>query len=92
MPYTLEQNGVAHRKNRSIMEVARAMLHDQKLPKFLWAEVTNTTLYVQNRLSHQTLDNKTPEEVFTGVKPNIGHLQISGCPIHFHVPKEKRNK
>ena len=39
IPYTLEQNGVAKTKNRSIVGAARAMLHDQSLPFFLWAEV-----------------------------------------------------
>jgi hypothetical protein len=34
----------------------------------------------------------TPEEAFTGVKPDIGHFRIFGCPIHFHVLKEKRSK
>jgi transposase InsO family protein len=41
-PYTPEQNGVAERKNRTIIEVVRAMLHDQGLPKFLWGEAANT--------------------------------------------------
>ena len=91
MPYTPEQNGVAKRKNRSIIEVARAMLYDQKLPKFLWGEATNIAIYVQNRVPHQALDNKTPEEVFTSVKPDVGHLHIFGCPVYFHVPKDKRN-
>ena len=47
-PYTPEQNGVAERKNRTIMEAVRAMLHDQSLPKFLWAEAANIAVYVQN--------------------------------------------
>ena len=45
-PYTPEQNGVALRKNRSIVEAVRAMLHDQGLPKFLWVEAANTAVYV----------------------------------------------
>eukprot|EP00253_Pinus_taeda_P001882 PITA_01882 len=47
-PYTPEQNGVVERKNRSIVEVVCAMLHDQGLPKFLWGEAANTVVYVQN--------------------------------------------
>lgn len=46
-PYTPEWNGVAKRKNRTITEAARAMLHDQRLPKFLWAEAANTAIYVK---------------------------------------------
>jgi len=52
MPYNPKQNGVAERKNRTIMEAAKAMLHDQKLPKFVRGEVVNTNVYVQNRTPH----------------------------------------
>ena len=68
------------------------MLHDQGLPKFLWGEASNTVVYVQNRCPHQALDFKTPEEVFTNKKPNVSHFRIFGCPVYFHVPKEKRSK
>ena len=47
-PYTPEQNGVVERKNSTIVEVVCAMIHDQRLPKFLWAKAENTTVYVQN--------------------------------------------
>eukprot|EP00253_Pinus_taeda_P015982 PITA_15982 len=47
-PYAPEQNGVAERKNRTIMEVISTMLHDQRLLKFLWDEAVNTIVYVQN--------------------------------------------
>ena len=62
--YIPEQNGVAERKNRTILEVAHAMLWDQGLPKFLWGEVVNIVVYVQNRCPHSALDSKTPEELF----------------------------
>ena len=48
IPYTPEQNGVAERKNRTIVGVVCAMLHDQRLSKFLWVEAANTAVYVQN--------------------------------------------
>ena len=91
-PYTPKQNGVAERKNRTIMEAIRAMLHDQSLPKFLWAEAANTAVYVQNRCPHQALGSKTPEEKFTGKEPDVSHFKIFGSPVYFHVSKEKRNK
>lgn len=47
-PYTLEQNGMEERKNCMIVEAVHAMLHDQRLPKFLWAEAANTAVDVQN--------------------------------------------
>eukprot|EP00253_Pinus_taeda_P016236 PITA_16236 len=70
-PYTPEQNGVAERKNCTIMEAVWAMLHDQRLPKFLWAEAANTTVYVQNRCPHQALGSKTPEEMFTSYRIHV---------------------
>jgi hypothetical protein len=51
-----------------------------------------TVVYVQNISPHQILKNMTPEEAFTGVKPKVGHFRIFGCPVYFHVPKEKRTK
>jgi hypothetical protein len=90
--YNPQQNGVAERKNRSIVEATKAMIHDQNLPMIMWAEASMTVVYVQNRSPHKILKNMTPEEAFTGVKHEVGHFKISGCPIYFHVPEEKRTK
>ena len=49
-------------------------------------------MYIQNRIPHVVLDEKTPEEVFTSEKPDISHLRIFGCPLYIHIPKEKRTK
>jgi transposase InsO family protein len=92
VPYNPQQNGVAERKNRSIVEATKAMIHDQSLPMFLWAEASMTAVYVQNRSPHKILKNMTPEEAFTGVKPEVGHFRIFGCLVYIHVPKEKRTK
>jgi transposase InsO family protein len=80
-PYNPQQNGVAEKKNRTIMEVVKTMIHDQDLPMCLWAEAAMTVVYVQNRLSHSALGFKTPEEMFTGKKPEVRHLKIFGCPV-----------
>ena len=74
------------------MEATRAILHDLGLSKFLWGEVANIVVYAENRCPHQALNFKTPKEVFTGKKPDVSHFRIFGCPVYFHVPKEKRNK
>ncbi|KAH9310643.1 hypothetical protein KI387_025678, partial [Taxus chinensis] len=52
-PYNPQQNGVAERKNRSITEASSAMLHDQDIPRYLWAEACSTTVYIQNRVPHK---------------------------------------
>jgi hypothetical protein len=59
---------------------------------FLWEKASMTAVYVQNISPHKTLRNMMPEEAFTGVKPEVGHFRIFGCPIYIHVPKEKRIK
>ena len=82
---------MAERKNRSIMEAVKSMIHDQDLPMLLWAEATRNTVYVHNIISHNVLGNKTPEEMFTGENPEVNHLKIFGC-VYIHVPKEKRSK
>ena len=74
------------------MEAARAMLYDQGLLRFVWGEVANTDVYVQNRCPHSALDSKTPEEIFSSKKPDVSHFRVFDCPVYFHVPKEKRSK
>eukprot|EP00253_Pinus_taeda_P029206 PITA_29206 len=91
-PYTLEQNGVAESKNCTIVEAVYAMLHDQRLSKFLWAKAANTAVYVQNRCPHQALGSKTLEEMFTSKKLDVSHFTIFGSLVYFHVPKETMNK
>ena len=68
------------------------MMFDQDLPNSLWVEATSTAVYIQNRCPHATLKDKTLEEVFSGIKPEVGHIRIFGCPVYIHVPKEKRKK
>ena len=51
-----------------------------------------TAVYVQNISPHKTIRNMTPEEAFTGMKPEVGHFRIFGCLVYIHIPKEKRTK
>ena len=91
-PHNPQQNGVAERKNRTIVGAARAMLHDEGLPLHLWAEACNTTVYVQNRFPHKVLGMSTPEEAYSGKRPDISHLRIFGSPVYMHVTKDARRK
>ena len=74
------------------MEAAKTIIHDQDLPMHLWAEATRTVVYVHNILFHSALGFKTPEEMYTGKKPEVSHLKIFGCPVYVHIPKEKSTK
>jgi transposase InsO family protein len=92
VPHNPQQNGVAERKNRSIEETVKALLNDQDLSMFLWGEAAMTAIYVQNRNPHRILKDMTPEEAFSGKKPNVENLRIFGCQVYSHIPKDKRNK
>jgi transposase InsO family protein len=73
IPYNPQQNGVVEQKNRTILEAMKIIIHYQDLPMCLWVVV-----YVHNRLSHSALGLNTPEEMFTGKKPEVSHLKIFG--------------
>ena len=85
--YTLEQNGVAERKNGTIVEAARAMLYDKCLLKFLWGEAVNTVVYVQNRCSHSALESK--KEIFSGKKLDVSHFRVFGFLFTFMCWKKR---
>jgi hypothetical protein len=90
--YSPQQNGVVERKNRHIVEIARAMLSEKNLPNYLWVEVVATALYIMNRTPTTTVHGMTPKEKFTGKKPNVSHLRMFGYIAYVHVPDEKRSK
>ena len=79
---------MAERKNINIVGATRAVLHDQGLPLHLWVEACNTTVYLQNRSPHHILGMKTPEEAFSGKRPDVGHFRIFGSSMYFHVTKD----
>nr|GEY65288.1 hypothetical protein [Tanacetum cinerariifolium] len=62
---TPQQNEVAERKNRTLIEAARSMLADSKLPTMFWTEAVSTACYVLNRVSITNPHNKTPYELLS---------------------------
>nr|GEU65562.1 hypothetical protein [Tanacetum cinerariifolium] len=78
---TPQQNGVAERRNRTMIEAARIILVDAKLLVTFWAEAVNTACYVQNRVLVNKSYNKTPYELFNSRPPAIGFLKPFGCHV-----------
>ncbi len=90
--YSPQQNGVAERKNRHIVEITRAMLNEKNLPNYFWAKVVVTIIYIMNRTPTAAIHGMTSEEKFTSKNPDVSHLRVFGCIAYVHVPDEKRLK
>jgi len=82
VPYNPEQNGLAERKNRTLLDMARCLLIDAGLPPRFWAEAVNTANYLRNRCPTTCLDGKSPYEVWHGKPPNVSHLREFGCKVY----------
>ncbi|KAI5328290.1 hypothetical protein L3X38_027687 [Prunus dulcis] len=67
--YSPQQNGVVERKNRTVIEMAKSMLHEKSLPYEFWAEAVHTAVYLLNRCPSKSLEKMTPFEAYTGRKP-----------------------
>ena len=91
-PYTPEQNGVAERANRTIVEMARSMIHAQRLMLSFWAEAVSNAVYIRNRCPTRALVTITPQEAWSGRKPCIAHMRVFGCIAYAKVPDAKRGK
>lgn len=89
--YTPQQNGVAERKNRSLVEMARCMIIDAGMHYRYWAEAVSTANFLQNMLPTKPIQ-LTPYEMWCGEKPDFGMMQIFGSEAYVFVPKEKRTK
>ena len=89
---TPNQNGVVERKNRTLLEKARAMVADAKTPTFLWAEAIATANYLTNRSPTRANSGLTPYQKLRRKKPNLQHLRIYGSIAWVHVHDERRTK
>lgn len=78
IPYTPQQNGVAERANRTLVEMARTMIIHSGLSEGFWAEAVRTSSYIRNRTTTKILQDQTPYEIWNGYKPAVGHLKVFG--------------
>ena len=76
-PYTPQHNGLAERRNRSLLDMTRSMIKLKKLPNTFWGEAVRTATYILNRCSTKKLD-QIPEEIWTGCKQSAKHLRVFG--------------
>ncbi|WVZ63057.1 hypothetical protein U9M48_012727 [Paspalum notatum var. saurae] len=90
--YTPQQNGVAERKNRTLITLARSMLDEYGTSEKFWAEAINTACYASNRLYPHRLLDKTPYELLNGRKPNISYFRVFGCKCYIYKKRQHLGK
>ena len=78
--------------NRTIVEMARSMLHAQKLDKSFWVESVINAIYIQNRCPTRALDYITPKEAWSRRGSRIAHIRMFGCVVYAMVLDAQRGK
>ncbi|KAJ0810676.1 putative RNA-directed DNA polymerase [Helianthus annuus] len=82
-PHTPQQNGIVERKHRHLLDTARALMFEAKLPKRFWGECVLTATYIINRLPSKVIKDKTPYELLHGEKPSYDHMRVLGCLAYY---------
>ncbi|KAL1218311.1 Retrovirus-related Pol polyprotein from transposon TNT 1-94 [Cardamine amara subsp. amara] len=90
--YTPQQNGVAERKNRSVMNMVRCMLFGMSVPLRFWPEAVQYAVHILNRSPTSILGDVTPSEKWSKNKPSVEHLRVFGCVAFALIPYERRVK
>lgn len=81
VPHTPQQNGVAERKNRTLVESARCMMSESNMSSGFWAESIAVANHVRNRCPSRSLDGKSPFEIWREKLPDLSHLRTFGCKV-----------
>ena len=88
-PYSPHQNGTVERGWRTVFDMARCMLIEANLPKFLWTYAVYTSVYIKNRCLNRRL-GITPFEAVTGKKPNLSKMQIFGTSCFAYIQNQSK--
>jgi hypothetical protein len=91
-PCTPQQNGVVERRNQIVMDMAKCMLEEKKLPDMFWGEAVSCAVYILNRTDTNGADGKTPSELWTRSIPAVQHLRTFGSIAHVKVNKPNLKK
>ncbi|KAF2890883.1 hypothetical protein ILUMI_15290 [Ignelater luminosus] len=89
-PYVHELNGTAERYNRSLMDMGRCLLSEAKIHQRFWPEIIKAAAYLKNRTLTNTIEQKTPYEIFFKQKPSVKNLRMYGSKVFVRIPEEKR--
>jgi len=91
IPYTPQQNGVAERKNHTLLDMVRSMMAQANLPISFWSDLLLTATYILNRVRSKSIST-TPYELWNGRKPRLDYLRPWGSAGYVHNPTHKHGK
>ena len=91
-PDSPQQNGVAERLNRTLVESARCLLLHAKRSSNLWGEAIHTANYLKNRKISAATEGGTPYELLYGYPPSLHHLRVWGCDCYVIPPNTRLAK
>ncbi|KAJ0392071.1 hypothetical protein ATCC90586_011078 [Pythium insidiosum] len=92
VPYTPQQNGVAERMNRTIVDATRSAMIHRNMDWRWWAEVMAAVVHVLNRIPSTVRPGRSPFEICFKKRPSLGHLRVIGSKGFAHIDKSKRGK
>ena len=91
MSYTPQQNGIAERRDKTLLDIVRSMLSHSSLGSIFWGETIVIALYLLN-LVPTKIHNRIPHELWTGRKLNLQNLKVWGSSTHRLIPSHLRSK
>jgi transposase InsO family protein len=91
-PYTPEQNEVVERKNQSVKGMTHSMMKAMSMPSWFWGEAVLTAVFILNRSPTQSVEGRTPYEVWHGKKPSIDYFHTFGCVAHVKQGNKRLSK
>ncbi|RVX04713.1 Retrovirus-related Pol polyprotein from transposon TNT 1-94 [Vitis vinifera] len=94
---TPQQNGIAERKNRHLLEVARSLMFSMNVPKLFWGQAILTAAYLINRMPSRVLKFQTPCQTLLKSFPTTRLIstvppKIFGCSVFVHINQQHRSK
>jgi len=90
--YTPQQNGMAERKNRHLLDITRSLLLQASVPSRFWAEALSTAVFLINRLPSVVIDFDSPFFRLFKTQPDYSDLHTFGCACFVHLPPFERHK
>lgn len=81
-PHTPQQNGIAERSNRTIIEMAKCLLKQGNMELKFWAEAVNTAVYIRNRCSSKSINGQIPYTIWSGKIPSLFYFKNFGCEAY----------